>query len=225
MTKSKNAQRAIQHAKMNAMMSGYNLSGRGANRVRDWIVGGSAINSSGGVIASPPTTWTNGSGAAFNLINGGAFSYQAVVIQPAPASGTPGIGRLRIDQIKGRLMFAKANGASVFTAGGAMIAVGIYVSEVNQTTTNWHVRNPLVPADVCRDDYLFLEAHFMDIPPLGNNLGSVTGFLPEINLSIDRPVVIGGGQALHVTVSCSSSDSDTYLLVMSAFRSKVGPVA
>jgi len=205
---SKNRQRVL-----NRMMN----MGPGG-RVTNWIVGGTAVNSSGTVISSPPTTWTpNSSGLV--LAPGSGFNFQAVVIQPVPASGTPSIGRLKIDEVRGCLSFGGNT-----SSGTCFVGVAIYISDINATTSAWNVRNPTVAADAARDDYLFLKMIGLDLTAYAAGGQLENRIMAELELSISSPVLIGGGQALNVGVY-SAGSSQVSLQVNSAFRTRVGPVA
>lgn len=178
----------------------------------DWITSTAATNAAGAPIVQ--TSW----GGAINLTND-SIVFQSCLIQPAPASSTPSIGRLRVDEIRGRIC---VKGAITGTGDSYFAAVGIYVSELNNTTTLWNVRNLLTASDAARDDYLYLEGKSF----LATNLATATPAVVEdicFELNLSQPVIIGGGQAVHVQVAVSSiSQAAT---VSSFFRTRVGPVA
>jgi len=185
-------------------------SGRRSN-VFDWVVGGRGVDNTGSPVAAIPTF-----GGSFVVNAGNNGTYQAVVVIPTPASTTPNVGRLRIDEIHGRVCVSGAG-----AAGKYGVAVGIYVSDVNNTTTLWNVRQCTLGADAARDDYLFLEGKWFQV-----DAGSTMENQPWIcfDLKIPGPVVIGGGQALHVTVA-NDTASANLIVVGAYFRTRVGPVA
>jgi len=212
MTMSANRRRVANRRGMFGMSSGQR---GGARNVTDWVVGGRIVDSTGSPIATRPS-W--GPAGAFTLPAGGSGSYQGVVIIPTPSSGTPGVGRLRIDEVHGRVCVS-AQGAG--SSGIAHVAVGMYVSDVNNTTTLWNVRAVTTAADCARDDYLYLEGKSFTC--------GATDSVPDqpnicFDLKLPFPVVIGGGQALHVTISNDAASTLT-CIVTAYFRSRVGPVA
>jgi hypothetical protein len=194
--------------------------------VTNWGVGGSATDGTGSVIggtATPtgPATWQNGT-TAFPLLSGQQVSYQAVVVVPAANLGTPGIGRLKIDEIKGRIYCTPTQ--SHTTPPRVTVGVGIYVSEYTISTTKWSVHDPLVTADAAVDDYFFLEVQEKIMPCLGA-LNVTADSWMYFDLHLANPLIIGGGQALHVTVSVITAAGGFGVNVASAFRTRTGPVA
>jgi hypothetical protein len=187
--------------------------------VTDWKVGGSATDNTGAVIggASPtgPTTWSSGTND-YVLTANNQISYQAVVLVAAPNTSTPLIGRMKLDEVSGMICVS-----SPIAAGRQTVAVGIYVSEFNSNTNKWDVRDPLNPSDASRDDYFYLEASEMQLPAAGAATGNA-GFCFDLKLA--NPIIIGGGQALHVTVSYQT-DSGVSVRISSMFRTRCGPVA
>lgn len=214
MARSKNRQR-------NSMANVAFGEGRGRNRIRDWLVGGAACGPTGTPItSSTPTTWNSG---PITVAEGSSITFQVPIVQPTPMSSTPTVGRLKVDRIAGRIFFdtdAETTGQQT-----QLCAVGIYVSTLNNTTTTWNVRNFSSANDAVRDDYLFLEALIDDFPTLA--LNSAMFKMSYFDLSISRPVVIGGGEALNITV-CNLSSTKTASTTMDVypfFRALVGPVA
>jgi len=185
--------------------------------IEDWKVGGSAVDATGAVIggASPtgPATWLMGAGSATILATGVPITFQAVALIAAPNTSTPTLGRMRLDDIKGSIFLGAPASATVIRA-----AVGIYVSEYNSNTGKWDVRDPLNTADGSRDDYFYLEGQMFDLPATGT---STAPTIIKFDLRLSERVVIGGGQALHVTVSAVGAN----ISLNSAFRTLVGPVA
>jgi hypothetical protein len=120
----------------------------------NWVIGGSATDSTGAVIggATPtgPSTWTMSPGQP--LASGSPISYQAVAIVAAPNTSTPTIGKVQVDAIQGHLCLTPN---TAFTVGRVTVAVCIYVSEFNSSTSKWDVRDPINTADAARDDYFF----------------------------------------------------------------------
>jgi hypothetical protein len=187
--------------------------------VTNWTVGGSSVDQTGGVITGPPgpyPSWQTSGTTVPVATNGSPISYQAVVIVAAPNTSTPLIGRMKIDEIKGTVtVLSPAN------AGRVSVGVAIYVSEFNSNTGKWDVRDPLNTSDAARDDYFFFEAQMADMPAAG------TATAPAamcFHLKLANSLIIGGGQALHVTVSYLNSAAGNALL-LAAFRTRVGPVA
>jgi hypothetical protein len=157
--------------------------------------------------------------AALVLGAAGGVTFQAAKITPAPATSTPNIGRFRINEVKGSIYIVPSASAP---AGTYSVGVAIYVADINNTTTVWEVRNPTVPADCSRDDYLFLEEISFDLPAAGTDVAIARGI--EFKLSISQPVMIGGGQALHVAVY-NHAGSVGAVQVAPAFRTRINTVA
>ncbi len=203
--------------------------------VTNWVIGGSATDNTGGVIGggapTGPATWLPATGvgpASYGLVSGAPVSFQAVAIVAAPNTSTPTIGRMKIDEVRGTLELTNFQlVADPFTAAAAAhrvnVAVCIYVSEFNSNTGKWDVRDPLSTADAARDDYFFLEGRSVYFPA-----SAVTAAPTSVcfDLKLANPLIIGGGQALHVTISMVSTLGATYQGALSSyFRTRVGPVA
>jgi len=187
----------------------------------NWIVGGSATDNTGSVIggASPtgPSTWSCTPANAQTIVPSTPFSYQAVTIVAAPNTTTPTIGRIKVDEVKGHIYVCDFTNASEHA-----FAVGIYVSEFNSNSGKWDVRDPMITSDAARDDYFFLEAQAWDFP-ITTNATAQSGF--RFDLKLSNPLILGGGQALHVTVSYRNAANTGSATCYSMFRSRVGPVA
>jgi hypothetical protein len=197
-------------------MQGMNVGvSRWRGGIFDWNVGGLSVDPTGAPlgVAGSTSTWNLGTPAA--IAPGAGQTFFGTLIQPAPATSTPGIGRLKIDEIKGRITLAVAN------SGVFYVACGIFVSDLNNTTTLWNVRNPTVAADCVRDDYIFLEGKSFQaaVPAAGSDLCEI-GF----DFDIKCNVIIGGGQALAIAIY-NATGSAASVGVTTAFRVIVGPVA
>jgi hypothetical protein len=181
----------------------------------DWITSTNGVD-----ITGAPLT-LNGWGGVKALSNTTMVGSQAVLIQPAPASSTPSIGRLRIDEIRGRISF------DCNSVGGSFMSyVGIWVSDLNVTTTLWNMRQLQNGNEACRDDYLMLESLCWDAPNPSTALNADVLEMPSIELRIPQSVVIGGGQCLMVGVQTfavlnPSATTSAYF----NYRTRVGPVA
>jgi len=192
--------------------------------VVNWTIGGSATDNTGQVITSGtppvpsgPATWTP---VGFNLTDSIPLTFQAVTIVAAPNTSTPTIGRMKIDEMKGRICF---NNPSLPLA--ISVAVCVYVSEFNSSTGKWDVRDPMNVADAARDDYFYLEAMSISQPDTAAQTGN-SGYCFDLKLA--NPLVIGGGQALHVTVSFVTALAGVggeTIYCHPAFRTRVGSVA
>jgi hypothetical protein len=107
--------------------------------------------------------------------------------------------------------------------GRVVVGVGIYMSQ-NNSANIWEIQDPLASADANRDNWLFLKAFDYDAAGGFPATAITTVQMFEVPLNISRPLVVGAGQAIHVTVS-SGALSAGALQVSSAFRTRVGPVA
>jgi len=185
----------------------------------NWVVGSQALTSAGQVIGGVATptslpTWAPAlTTASYLLSSGTPITFQAAVIQPGISGNAPTIGRMRIDELKGKILFSPT------AAGYFQFAVGVYVSEFTLNTSAWDVYDPLNSADASRDDWWFLDAKTFFC---GAPAGALSPVPMELDISFKSSIVIGGGQALNVTVSMISS---TTCYANPAFRTRVGPVA
>jgi len=190
----------------------------------NWVVGSQALTSAGqvvGGVGSPTSipTWNPGSQSTNYLIVGGSpVTFQACVIQPGVSGNTPTVGRVRVDEIKGKILV----NPGVLAGGYITVSVGIYVSEFTINTSAWDVSDPSSPVDGSRDDWWFLEARTFGLP-LGASLVGVSPMM-EIDISFKGPIVLGGGQALNVTVAVTGPGSPGAQCTP-AFRTRIGPVA
>jgi hypothetical protein len=187
----------------------------------NWVVGSQAVTSTGVVAVGTFPTWSPSSGAPlFNLASGVPVTYQAVVIAPGISGVVPTVGRVAIDEIKGKVLVSSPG----VTSAGFTVAVGIYISEYTIATSAWSVLDPLNSSAAAEDDWFYLEAlNFM-----GPLLGAITNdaFTQcEFNLKLSEKIVIGGGQALNVTVSMICTPNTATLYCNPAFRTRIGPVA
>lgn len=205
---------------MGAIANARPRQSRRTSGVSDWVVSALAVDGTGAAIGAPIPTSFGPTVGASALAVGAAFSFLCPAIIPPPGgtTGTPGIGRQRIDEVRGKIMFNMLGGGP---PAQAMVGVAMYVSK-RSTAGIWEVRNPLSNlGDAGCDDYLFLDVK-------GWNVITLAGWaqVVEIDISIPLSVVIGGGEGLAVTAMlCSSSSGGTTALVQAAFRTRVGPVA
>jgi len=188
----------------------------------NWIVGNSNVTAGGALVSGGLiTTWTLGSDVTVSLGSGAQVTYVAYGIIPAVASGTAALGHVRIDEMRGSLFFNLPKTAAL--AQRVAVGVGVYVAESSQNTTVWTVLNPLDPPTSGEDLFLLLKAWdgIVAAPVAG-----VSNSVVEIPVNWTRPVMIGGGTALHVSVSVLMPGvMPTNVLVSSAFRVRVTAVA
>jgi len=202
---------------------GRQIPGGSRGRVTNWSVFSQMLTASGQVIGGVTTptslpTWNPGSSAAsYNLISGSPVTFQAALIQPAVSGNIPTIGRMKIDELRGSLIFNDPSSNGIFT-----VAVGIYVSEFTINTSAWDVSDPMNPTDAARDQYFFLKAIAFTYPLTGITAAGMV----EMDLGLSEPVVLGGGQALNVTVSMIASGGPPPTIFCNpCFRVRTGPVA
>lgn len=184
------------------------ITGRG-----DWVISDQGASASGASVTvhgwntAPATT-------AQTLTTGSPISLLLVALPTAAAAtGQPTIGNVEIAQIHGKVGFLHPS-----AAGSYMLGCAIYIAELNSSSTTWSVRDPLVESDANRDDYLFLDTVLVGLP----TFSGFTAAVPlEFRLSIPRPVVIGGGQALCCTLSmlgAAATTIDSFFTVRSLVR-------
>jgi hypothetical protein len=208
-------------ARQNAMSIPYARMRPGAG-LSNWVVGSQALSSTGQVIGglttptNVPTWFPSSSGATYNLATASPVTFQATVISAGVSTATPTIGRQKVDEIKGKILFSQPSTPAYY-----VVAVGIYISEFTLNTSAWDVYDPLAPSDAARDDFWFLDARTFTLVPA--NVSTADSFL-ELDISCKLNLVIGGGQAVNVTVSMISVAGST-LYCNPAFRTRVGPVA
>jgi hypothetical protein len=183
--------------------------------VRDWIVGSRTCSSTGAPVTGQ-TTWSPSTGLTLNLQN-----FVAAEVVPTPMSSTPIIGELRVDEIKGSIFVS--NGDTV--ASAVDLAVGIYVADLNNTTTLYTVRNVANPTEASRNDYLFLEGKRVFLPLAAGQ--TIMQEAIRFDLHLSQPVVISGGQAVIVSVYQVAGDKEVQLVlnISAYFRTLIGPVA
>lgn len=192
--------------------------------VRNWLVSSSAVDNTGAPVTTGPQSWGISVGAQ-TCVAGSNVTSQLTIIQPAPATTTPSVGRQRIDQIKGKVYISAAfdKTGGIPSPGYYSLALGIYVSELNSTTTKWNVRQPTLIIEAERDDYVYLEGKLFN---LANNQSAVLPDVecPHFDIDMACNIEIGGGEALHLTVAndaLSKGDVQIYSYV----RVLIGPVA
>lgn len=177
----------------------------------NYIVGPSWVNSAGALVAGD--SWRGGA-TAMTLVTGVPQTIQAAALVAAVNTSTPTIGRMKIDEIRGRLSLT---GFTVI--GRYQVGVGIYVSQQNSQTPTYDVRDTLIAADAARDDWFMLEMMEFEAPVTGTN--TALSFI-EIPLRLANALIIGGGQAVHVTISMTGAGN---CKVTPAFRTRVAGVA
>lgn len=192
----------------------------------NWVVGSQALTSTGQVLGglstptSTPTFDARPSGGTL-LAAGTPVTYQAAVISPGLSNAVPTIGRMRVDEIKGHIGIQSANPFNSW-----VIAIGIYVSEFTQNTSAWDVYDPTNPSDAARDDWWFLMGKCIQVNSDGNSALNITAATSiDIDISVKLNLVLGGGQALNVTVGACSDGNAGTLFIRPLFRTRVGPVA
>lgn len=184
---------------------------RRPGEVQNWIVGGDSVSATGAP-GGAQTSW----GGALSMAPGVTLGFLAISITPAAGAGTPSVGRLRIDEVKGNICFANPS-----VAGSYVAAVGLVVVDLNNTTTLWSMRSIISASDAARDDYLFLEQKFASLPI---QVGATGNTALEFELKLKQPVIIGGGQALMAFVSNGFASVGS-LTAVASFRTRIGPVS
>jgi len=187
----------------------------------DWIVGGTALNAAGA--PSALSSWGSSGGTV--LTSGSSMSYvltgeQLNLVGAAAVTG-PGISELKIEEIQGSLFFTM-NSANTKSAN-FFVAIGIYVAELNSSSSAWSTRDPMTTTDAGRDDYLFIRG--INFAAGLTSLESDVDQPVEVRLAIPAPEVIGAGEALVVTVSQIEAISGGSLNVLPFVRSRVTLVA
>jgi len=180
---------------------------------RDLIVGGAYINNSGAQTAT--NTWN---GAAIVLAPGSQAAYQAVVLPQAvtAANAPPSIGECRILAVEGSIFLTTPTVAGIYYIG-----FGIYISKYDTRTGTWGVRYASVnSSDASRDDWLALRAVVATLPLPA----AVTDpMMIELNVELPHPVILGGGESLHVMVDNNASSVGSISL-NSYFRTRIADV-
>jgi hypothetical protein len=184
----------------------FQINNQNRRGTRNWVVGGSGASNDGTPV-SPRPSWAGSQ----NVFTGTCESWSLVHITPAVMTGTPSAGRLRVDRVHGRV--------SLFSAGGTICAgaVGLYVAELNATTTKWSVRNPAVEIDAQRDDYVFLEGFAIQF-----GVNADPSFPTDILIDLPLNLLIGAGEGLFMTVGCFGAAT---ISVYPWLRTQIGPTA
>jgi hypothetical protein len=180
---------------------------------RDLIVGGGYVNNSGSQLSNP--SWNSG---AITLAPGVQAAFQAVVIPQAvtAANAPPSIGECVIQDVEGSLYITNPTSTGVY-----FIGFGIYISKFDTRTGTWGIRYPSsTGSDAARDDWLALRVIVATLPLPA----TVTDpMMLELRLALPHPVVLGGGEALHVCVDNNSSSSGS-INVYAFFRTRIADV-
>lgn len=205
MVLSKNARRALNRRQFQVQQGNRRRGG-----LSDWITSVIGLDSAGAETTTNVGSWD----ATMIVASASAFTVLATIVRAAPASSTPLVGRLRVEEIRGSIFVRSDN-----LAGQFRCAVGIYVSDFRDTT-NWAVRNPMT--DPNRDDYLFLEGVAFKDSATATQTSDLREV--EVQLRISQPIVIGSGQALAVTIA-NSSGSTGSIASIAFFRTRIGAVA
>jgi len=183
----------------------------------NWIIGGTAVDNAGLALGGFLGTWSPT--AAFpttGIVNTGSVTYQAVVIPAGINVAAPTVGRVRVDELKGRLLFQP-----YATVANYRVAVAIYISEFTINTSAFDVINPINPADGARDEYFFLEAREFDLcTPLTHTSPYAEA---HMDIKLSEPVYVSGGQALHITVA-QANNAAAALCCFPAFRVRVSSI-
>jgi hypothetical protein len=183
------------------------------NSRRDLIVAGGTVNNAGAQVAA--NSWN---GSSITLAPGQQTSYQAIVLPQAvtAANAPPSIGECQVDDIEGSL-FIKGN----TTQGLHYIGFGIYISKFDTRTGTWGVRFPSnLAADAARDDWVMLRVVTVTLPLPANVTDPM---ILELKLGLPHPVVLAGGEALHVVVDNNGSSVGAFD-VNAFFRTRIQDV-
>jgi len=185
-------------------------------RRSDWVSGGGVIFNSAPTVISAVSSWGGTSGA---LATTASATWQAVTLPTAAtaANAPPGVGELEVDEVMGSIFVPFATVAGVY-----IIGVGIYVSKYDSNRGSWDTRaiaNSTGP-DATRDDWLFLRVMVVIFPGVSTVIPSGI----EVPLAIGRPVVIGGGEAIHVTVDNLTAAVAGVISPIAYFRTRISNI-
>jgi hypothetical protein len=162
---------------------------------RDMIVPGGYVNNSGAQTAAQG--WN---GTAVVLTPGSQLAWQAIVIPTAITANNapPSIGECQIDFVDASVFLTTPTVAGIYFFG-----MGIYISKYDTRTGTWGVRNPTnTGADAGRDDWLQLKVMVATLPLPA----AVTDpMMLELKFVLPHPVILGGGEALHLCVDNNTS--------------------
>lgn len=180
---------------------------------RDLIVAGGIVNNSGA--QGSYQSWNSSS---VTLAPGAQAAVQAVVLPQAvtAANAPPSIGECQVLDVEGSLYVVRNTVIGVY-----FIGFGIYISKFDSRTGTWGVRNPSnVGGDAARDDWLALRVVVVTLPAPS----SVTDpMLVELKLGLPHPIVLAGGEALHVCIDNNSSSVGSFDFY-SFFRTRISDV-
>jgi len=193
-------------------------AGRGLGRMdlqqrRDLIVSGGYVNNSGVQVG---TSGWEGNPVALNA--GVQVAFQAICIPQAVTAlnAAPGVGECRVVAVEGSLFVTSPSVAGLYILG-----FGIYISKFDTRTGTWGIRFPSKDSDAARDDWLFLRGVVTTLPVPA----SVTDpMMIECALSLPHPVILGGGESLHVAIDNNGASAGN-LSVIPYFRTRIADVA
>jgi len=109
---------------------------------------------------------------------------------------------------------------SISPLGPVAIGVNLYVSSFNSQTGSWMVYDPLLDSTACRDDMLdIMQDVFLQPAFAFGHTGR------RWSVKLPYPIMIGAGQALHVTFSNSINSNTGGILTVAFIRSRVCAVS
>jgi len=164
---------------------------------------------------SIPSPWPT-SGTQFNFFVATGITFTGTIANPASVPALAGGGDYTIPQQIGNLSLPAYSKYRASISLGmplgsppVQLALGIYVSKYLGTSREkWEIRDPLVDVYSQMDDWLMLATDTYYLPVVRG--GYVNR---QLDVSLDCDVVIGSGEALHLTVSSATPTVATLTLL------------
>jgi len=180
---------------------------------RDLVVAGGYVNNAGAQVAV--NSWN---GAPVVLAPGNQMAFQGVVVPQAVTAinAPPSVGECKIVDVEGSVFLTTPTVQGLYYLG-----FGIYISKYDSRTGTWGVRYPSnLAADAARDDWLALRVVVVTLPLPADVKDPM---MIEFKLGLPHPVLLGGGEALHVAID-NNAGSVGSVSAVPYFRTRIADV-
>lgn len=125
----------------------------------------------------------------------------------------PGVGELQVDEIQGSLFVTTPSQTGVYFFG-----VGIYIAKY--ALGQWDLMIPTSAPQGGNDFFLYQRVMTGYLPAMSSWIAPT---ILEVPLKLPGPVVLGGGEALHVTISNDGTSAGSFN-VNAYFKSRISRI-
>jgi len=165
----------------------------------------------GGAAMNPPIWVTNGNVWGRTTVITNAFdvaTLEGVVPQSEP-SGNPQVLGVVVDELD--INVGYINSSLLASNMNSMLAIGVFLAEWDENTTNWSMQDPWSVLDACRKDWIYMRQDFLSVPTpvavLANGFSQTTTSFQQLRVRIKRRLVVAEGSAIRVVVSNTPADA------------------